>query len=57
MLFATHYQLTGERSRERVSELMAIFGQRGAASGTLHHFVYADGGGGIVIGDESGSAL
>ncbi len=54
MLFLTQYQLIGERSKERTVELMTLFGERSAGPGTLHHFVYADGGGGFVISDESG---
>ncbi len=56
MLFVTHYRLIGERSKERTAELMALFAERGEAPGTQHHFVNADGGGGFVIGDESGMA-
>ena len=54
MLFVTHYELIGERSKERTQELMALFAERGAGPGTLAHYVYADGGAGFVIADESG---
>ncbi len=54
MLFVTHYELIGERSKERTQELMALFAERGAGPGTLAHYVYADGGAGFVITDESG---
>ena len=54
MLFVTHYQLVGKRSKKRVSELMALFGERGPGPGTIAHYVYADGGGGFVISDDSG---
>ncbi len=54
MLFVTHYQLIGEPSKERTVELMTLFGERGAGPGALSHYVYADGGGGFVISDESG---
>lgn len=54
MLFVTHYELTGERSKERTQELMALFAERGPGPGTLAHYVYADGGAGFVITDESG---
>jgi len=54
MLFVTHYELNGEPSKERTQELMALFTERGAGPGTLAHYVYADGGAGFVITDESG---
>ncbi len=54
MLFVTHYELNGEPSKERTQELMALFAERGAGPGTLAHYVYADGGAGFVISDESG---
>jgi len=54
MLFVTHYELIGEPSKARTQELMALFGERGAGEGTLAHYVYADGGAGFVISDDSG---
>ena len=54
MLFVTHYELTGERSKEKTQALMEVFGERGPGKGTLAHYVYADGGAGFVISDESG---
>ena len=56
MLFVTHYQLIGKRSKKRTVALMTLFGERGAGPGTLGHYVYADGSGGFVIADESGLA-
>ena len=56
MLFVTHYQLVGKRSKKRTVKLMTLFGERGEGPGTLGHYVYADGGGGFVISDESGLA-
>ena len=53
MLFVTHYELIGERSKQRSQELMALFGELGTAPGTVAHYVYADGGAGFVIADES----
>jgi hypothetical protein len=35
-------------------ELMALFAERGAGPGAIAHYVYADGGAGFVIADESG---
>ena len=54
MLFATHYQWVGERSKEASAELMTIFGERGAPPGQVAHYVFADGSGGFLIADESG---
>jgi hypothetical protein len=54
MLFVNHYELIGEPSKERTQELMALFAERGAGPGTIAHYVYADGGAGFVIADESG---
>ncbi len=53
MLFVTHYEEVGEPSKERTQKLMALFGERGSGPGTLTHYVYADGGGGFVIADDS----
>lgn len=54
VLFVTSYRLTGERSKARTTELMTLFGARGPAPGTIAHYVYADGGGGFVVTDETG---
>lgn len=54
MLFVTHYELTGEPVKERTQELMALSAERGTGPGMLAHYVYADGGGGFAIADESG---
>jgi len=56
MLFVTHYRWVGTRSKERSGELMALFGERGTATGTVAHYVYADGSGGFLIGDEASLA-
>ncbi len=53
MLYVTHYESVGEPSKERTQELMALFAERGSGPGTLAHYVYADGGGGLVIADDS----
>jgi hypothetical protein len=53
MLYATTYTLTGKRSKKKTAKLLEVFGQRGATPGTTVHYVYADGSGGILIGDET----
>ena len=53
MHFVTFYELVGDPSKERSQQLMALFEERGSGSGTVAHYVYADGGGGFVISDGS----
>ena len=53
MQFVTFYTLTGKRTKKRSAKLLKLFGERGAVSGTSAHYVYADGGGGFLIGDDS----
>jgi len=52
MMYATTYTLTGKRSKKRTAKLLELFGQRGSTPGTVAHYVFADGGGGILIGTE-----
>ncbi|MGI9529895.1 MAG: DUF3303 family protein [Acidimicrobiia bacterium] len=52
MMYATTYALTGKRSKKRTAKLLELFGQRGATPGTVAHYVFADGGGGLLIGTE-----
>lgn len=53
MKFAIFYTLTAESTRENTAALMELFAAKGAVQGTINHYVYADGGGGIVIADET----
>jgi hypothetical protein len=50
MMYATTYALTGKRSKKRTAKLLELFGERGATPGTIAHYVFADGGGGLLIG-------
>ena len=52
MMYATTYTLTGKRSKKRSAKLLDLFGERGSTPGTVAHYVFADGGGGILIGTE-----
>lgn len=52
MMYVTTYTLTGKRSKKRTAQLLELFGKRGASPGTVAHYVFADGGGGILIGTE-----
>jgi hypothetical protein len=51
MHYVVNYTLTGERTKEKTAELMAIFAKRGNNDSTIAHWVYADGGGGFLIAD------
>lgn len=53
MQYLTTYTLTGKRSKKKTAKLLALFGERGATPGTVAHYVYADGSGGVLIGDET----
>jgi hypothetical protein len=53
MHYVTTYTLTGKRSKKKTAALLELFAERGATPGTLAHYVYADGGGGFLIGDEA----
>ena len=52
MLFATTYTLTGKRTKKKTAKLLELFGERGSTPGTIAHYVFADGGGGLLIGTE-----
>jgi hypothetical protein len=53
MYFLTTYTLTGKRTKKKTAKLLELFAQRGATPGTIAHYVYSDGGGGFLIGDET----
>ncbi len=53
MHYIVSYTLTGDRTKEKTASLMALFGERGANDSTIVHWVYADGGGGFLITDDS----
>ena len=56
MYFVTTYTFTGKRSKKKTTRLLNLFGERGSTPGTISHYVFADGGGGFLISDESGLA-
>jgi hypothetical protein len=58
MLFATRYKFKGDQSPESVKKLLAVFAERGPASGEVAHYVAADGRGGLIIteSDDVGEA-
>lgn len=49
MLYATKYSVRGDRTKERIGALMAVFGERGEIPGTLAHYTALDGSFGFVI--------
>ena len=51
MLLITTYTVKPHITKEETAELMAVFGEGGAAPGEIAHYVNADGGGGLVISD------
>ena len=52
MLFITTYRVKPYITKEETAELMTVFGKNGAAPGDLAHYVYADGGGGVVLSES-----
>lgn len=52
MLYVTRYSIRGERTKERVTALMSVFGERGEIPGTVAHYTAMDGRGGFVIVDS-----
>ena len=52
MIFVTNYKVKPFLSKAQTSDLMAVFAEVGTAPGTMAHYVYADGGGGIVIAES-----
>ena len=52
MLFVTTYKLKPHMTQEEVKGLMETFATVGNAPGTVAHYVYADGGGGVVVTDS-----
>ena len=53
MLFITTYRTKPFLSREETREMMEVFGEAGTGPGTIAHYVFADGGGGVVISESS----
>ena len=52
MLFAIHYEIRpSAATKANTAALMKVFGERGAAPGTVAHYAYV-GGGGLVIAEQ-----
>ena len=56
MLMMTTYRIRPFLAEEETKELMAAFAEFGTADGTVSHYVFADGGGGVVVGEYDGLA-
>lgn len=52
MLLITEYRFRPHMPKEDLKRLMDIFAQRGDESGTIGHYLKADGSGGIVIAEQ-----
>ena len=52
MLIITTYRIRPYLSKDEVKELMEAFAEFGTTEGTIAHYVFADGGGGVVIGES-----
>ena len=52
MHFVTTYTFKPFLTREETKELMDMFATAGEAPGTTAHYVFADGGGGILVGES-----
>ena len=52
MLMATTYTFKGDQSPDSVKALLAVFAERGPGAGEIAHYVFADGGGGLIIADN-----
>ncbi len=52
MIFVTNYRIKPFLSKAATGDLMGVFAAVGSTPGTTAHYVYADGGGGIVIAES-----
>lgn len=57
MLIMTTYRIKSFMSEEETRRMMDAFAKHGTSEGTIAHYVFAAGGGGVVIGesDEAGT--
>ena len=51
MLMMTTYRTKSFMSKEETKRMMDAFVEHGTSEGTIAHYVFADGGGGVVIGE------
>ncbi len=57
MLMMTTYRIKPFMTKDETKELMEAFAEFGATEGTISHYQFADGGGGVVIGDFESAAV
>ena len=56
MITMTTYRLRPYMNQDEVKELMTAFAEYGSTAGTKAHYVFADGGGGVVIAENDNFA-
>lgn len=56
MIFITTYKMKPHLTKEETKELMGVFATVGNGPGTIAHYVYADGGGGVSIAESDDPA-
>jgi hypothetical protein len=56
MIFVTTYRIKPFLSKAETAELMGVFAEVGNTPGTTAHYVFAEGGGGLVIGESDDAA-
>ena len=52
MLMMTTYKIKSFMPEEERKRMMAAFAEHGTPESTIAHYVFAEGGGGVVIGDS-----
>ena len=57
MLMVTTYRTRPFMSKDETKELMEAFATHGTTEGTIAHYQFADGGGGVVISDLESAAV
>jgi hypothetical protein len=56
MIFVTTYRIKPFLSKAETAELMGVFAEVGNTPGTTAHYVFGDGGGGVVIAESDDPA-
>ena len=52
MLMMTTYRIKPFMSEDETKRMMDAFAENGTSEGTIAHYVFASGGGGVVIGES-----
>ncbi|MCZ7527882.1 MAG: hypothetical protein M5U14_16790 [Acidimicrobiia bacterium] len=51
MLFVTTYRFRDDLDKDAARDMMKLFAEKGTTPGTRAHYVWADGGGGLLVED------